>query len=305
MDIYTDSPAFAAQLFPADFVPVKGSGFKELDKGLFPSGGMSKAEISSHMFWEAGLVTEFSLSSQFDVVRALCRRDTVLPGCFFCLAGAGNNFHGQRKRAWEALPGNIHLTTFFRPEKKIADFFSLFPCLAAVSVLETIDKFLDEAGLAQIKWVNDIVLAGAKVAGFLAQSQIQEDTVKTAVLGIGVNVLATPHIKPDAFTPSVTSLAHFIPAPRPELLRDFLHGLLHRLQENYQHLLHSRGHRLLQIYQQRSLVQGQHVQIVSDHPDAEALELASGKVVKIGNELELYLENEPLPVRSGRLKIKK
>lgn len=311
MIIFTDSPAFTAALIPgADrssppaFIKGQGSGFFALDQELFPSSGILQAEYAAERFWEYGFVTKYAARSQYDLVLDLCRRDISLPACFFCLAGAGKNFHGQRNRAWAAEPGNIHLTVFFRPDLKIADFFTLFPCLAAVSVLEAIDSITGVPGLSQIKWVNDLILNNAKVAGFLAQSQVQDDVVKTAVLGIGVNVMTIPSVKPDPFTPAVTALVKHSPDSGPGLLRDFLSSMLERLQENYNQLLHGKGGRLLQIYQRRSLVLGKQVQVFSDPPAGEPAAVASGRVVKIGNKLELYLENEPAPVRFGRLIIK-
>jgi len=310
--IFTDSPAFAADLIPmADrsraetFIPGEGPGFKELEKGLFPSGEIYQTEIKKEKFWEYGFITEYALNSQYDLLLCLSRNNISLPESFFCLAGSGENFHGQRKRAWKAEPGNIHLTVFFRPEKKIADFLALFPSLAAVSVVETIDSISGAPGQAKIKWVNDIVLENAKVAGFLAQSQCQEDMILTAVLGIGVNVLTIPDVKLDSFTPAVTAIAQHMSTPKSNLLRDFFSALLDRLQENYKCLWQGRGNQLLKIYHQRSMVKGKQVIIYSDPLAGEPVKIASGRVKKIGKNLELYLENLPDPVRSGRLIIKK
>ena len=41
---------------------------------------------------------------------------------------------------------------------------------------------------AQVKWPNDIYLYGKKCAGVLIETQIQRDKIKTAFIGIGLNV---------------------------------------------------------------------------------------------------------------------
>ncbi len=84
---------------------------------------------------------------------------------------------GRQGRSWVAPAGRALLCSIVlrRPPR-------LLPLLAGVAVA-------DVAGpQAQVKWPNDVLLEGRKVAGILVEGRPQEDW---AVLGIGVNVAIT------------------------------------------------------------------------------------------------------------------
>lgn len=82
--------------------------------------------------------------------------------------------HGRQGRSWTAPAGEGLLMSLV-----LRDWPELLPLVAAVAVAETAG---DEA---RIKWPNDILIDGRKVAGILIEGRPQEGW---AVLGIGVNV---------------------------------------------------------------------------------------------------------------------
>jgi BirA family biotin operon repressor/biotin-[acetyl-CoA-carboxylase] ligase len=81
---------------------------------------------------------------------------------------------GRQGRTWSAPPGRSLLMTLV-----VRDPSPLLPLAAAVAVAEVCGP------AAAIKWPNDVLLDGGKVAGILAEGRPQE---AWAVLGIGVNV---------------------------------------------------------------------------------------------------------------------
>src|SRR3954462_2085959 len=83
---------------------------------------------------------------------------------------------GRQGRAWTTPPG-----TALAMSMVLRDPPALLPLIAAVAVAQACG---DEAG-AQIKWPNDVLVDGRKVAGILAEGRPHEGW---AVLGIGVNV---------------------------------------------------------------------------------------------------------------------
>jgi BirA family transcriptional regulator, biotin operon repressor / biotin---[acetyl-CoA-carboxylase] ligase len=85
--------------------------------------------------------------------------------------------HGRQGRSWTTPPGEALLMSVV-----LHEWTGLLPLAAAVAVAHTAD-----AG-AQIKWPNDILIEGRKVAGILVEVRPQEGW---AVLGIGVNVAVT------------------------------------------------------------------------------------------------------------------
>ncbi len=225
----------------------------------------------------------------------------ALPDRLICLAGSGHKFHGLRGRPWKALEGNIHLTALFSPNKKIHQFQTGFPILAAVSILETIDSLEGFKDKAQIKWVNDVWINGGKVAGFLTHTMSMEDVVSDVIIGIGLNVGKKPELPADEYVPCAESLANLALNPSICRIDRVLNLLLTRLYTNYEFLLSDKYQRLLEIYRKRSLVIGRTVRVLTDAPEEKPKELAFGRVKSIGEHLELNIEGYPQPITRGRL----
>jgi BirA family biotin operon repressor/biotin-[acetyl-CoA-carboxylase] ligase len=60
--------------------------------------------------------------------------------------------------------------------------------LTLISSLAIADAIEAEGEQAQVKWPNDVLVSGRKVAGVLAELQTLGERVETLVLGIGVNL---------------------------------------------------------------------------------------------------------------------
>ncbi len=123
---------------------------------------------------------------------------------------------GRLGRGWHAPPGtSVHCSIALRPPpERPAPELTL---VGAVAAAEAIEGATDLA--ARIKWPNDVMLEGRKVAGVLGE--LRETLV---VLGIGINVNQTgDQLPPDARQPpgslrSLTGHAH----DRPALLGSLL-----------------------------------------------------------------------------------
>ncbi len=81
---------------------------------------------------------------------------------------------GRQGRAWSAPRGRALLCSFV-----IRDPPRLLPLAAGVAVAEVVGSD------ALIKWPNDVLVSGRKVAGILAEGRPQD---AWAILGIGINV---------------------------------------------------------------------------------------------------------------------
>jgi BirA family transcriptional regulator, biotin operon repressor / biotin---[acetyl-CoA-carboxylase] ligase len=97
-------------------------------------------------------------------------------------AGEQTAGRGRQGRKWSAPAGHALLMSLV-----LRRAHPLLPLAAAVAVAEACG-----AG-ARIKWPNDILMDGRKVAGILAEGRPQEGW---AVLGIGVNVAVRPEDLP-------------------------------------------------------------------------------------------------------------
>jgi len=239
--------------------------------------------------------------SQFDLLVEAIQHNDRLPGRLVCVAGSGDSFHGFKNRPWAALPGNIHLSAYLRPQAPPQGFGAPFILLGVVSIIRTVDSFPALRGKARIKWVNDVLIEGKKVGGVLVRVQTQGNRSVGAVIGIGLNVEATPEIKPSPFVPEAGALTDFSQAESQVNERSVLTRLLRDLARAYRELLSGKIDGLLEVYRSRSLVIGRTVSILEDRPDENLHLLVEGKVESIGPGLELFLEGESRPIVNGRL----
>ena len=97
---------------------------------------------------------------------------------------------GRRGREWIDRTGNLSatlLTTMRRPPAEAAQ----LTFVAALAVADLVDAFVPPS-LVTIKWPNDILLAGDKVAGILIESGAHADGGLWLAVGIGVNLARAP-----------------------------------------------------------------------------------------------------------------
>jgi BirA family transcriptional regulator, biotin operon repressor / biotin---[acetyl-CoA-carboxylase] ligase len=110
-------------------------------------------------------------------------------------AGRQTGGRGRMGRAWESPEGNLYCSTLvrLRPDDPPPHLLALVAANAVHALVAPLC-----AGQAQIKWPNDVLVDGAKIAGILL-----ERAGDAVVVGVGVNV--TGH--PTGLDRPVTSLA--------------------------------------------------------------------------------------------------
>jgi BirA family biotin operon repressor/biotin-[acetyl-CoA-carboxylase] ligase len=92
--------------------------------------------------------------------------------------------HGRRGNLWESPAGGLYFSEILRPAVPMA----MLQGVGALATLAVHDALsgLGVPGL-EIKWPNDVVCGGKKLAGVLAQAATSENGMFVAV-GIGVNI---------------------------------------------------------------------------------------------------------------------
>jgi BirA family biotin operon repressor/biotin-[acetyl-CoA-carboxylase] ligase len=100
------------------------------------------------------------------------------------LAGRQTAGRGRQGRAWVSGPGNLFMSVLVRPADA-ASWLGLLPLAAGIAVCDAARG----AGVdARLKWPNDVLVDGRKLAGILAEAQSSGGGVEAVVVGIGVNV---------------------------------------------------------------------------------------------------------------------
>jgi BirA family biotin operon repressor/biotin-[acetyl-CoA-carboxylase] ligase len=122
---------------------------------------------------------------------------------------------GREGRGWESPVGNLHLSVLLRPREP-AQHAAQWALLAAVALAEAIAPRLP-AGMAaalELKWPNDVLLGGAKLAGILAEAATgPRGGLAWLVLGIGTNLAHAPVLPGGRPTVSLAALGAGPPAP--------------------------------------------------------------------------------------------
>lgn len=83
---------------------------------------------------------------------------------------------------------NIYTSIILRPRVSPTEAQSI-TLLTAVVAAETINKFTNKR--PNVKWPNDILIEGKKVAGILTEMKTDTDSVDFIVIGLGINVNLT------------------------------------------------------------------------------------------------------------------
>ncbi|MGB0412504.1 MAG: biotin--[acetyl-CoA-carboxylase] ligase, partial [Pikeienuella sp.] len=118
-------------------------------------------------------------------------------GPLWIMADQQTGGRGRQGRAWEPVMGNLFATLLIKPKTRAADAarLSFAACLAVGDLLEA------EGCTAQMKWPNDPLLNGGKVAGVLLEGSGAGDRLDWLAIGIGVNLADCPPGEPDAAHP--------------------------------------------------------------------------------------------------------
>ncbi len=97
---------------------------------------------------------------------------------------------GRQGRSWTSLTGNLTTTGLYSFNAPAAHLAQL-GFAAGLAVLDLVDHYI-QPGLACLKWPNDVLIQGKKVAGVLLDSGNfgQENT--WCAIGIGLNLCAHP-----------------------------------------------------------------------------------------------------------------
>ncbi len=119
------------------------------------------------------------------------RRAAALAGPTWILAGLQTAGRGRRARPWTSPQGNFHGTLVLKPTEP-PDQVALRSFAAALALRDALVQVTGLGNSFTLKWPNDVLCNGGKIAGILLESQGLTGVDPVLCIGIGVNLIAAP-----------------------------------------------------------------------------------------------------------------
>jgi BirA family transcriptional regulator, biotin operon repressor / biotin---[acetyl-CoA-carboxylase] ligase len=91
---------------------------------------------------------------------------------------------GQSGRVWQSPAGGLYLSAILRPALPIVD----VPPMTLAIGIGVCDAVRSTGAPCTLKWPNDVLVRGRKVAGVLVETQSQGNRLESVVVGIGINL---------------------------------------------------------------------------------------------------------------------
>ena len=163
--------------------------------------GLNRNELRGEDFLAANgiaqlIVVDSTGSTNADLLQGVTVDPHAWPDLSVLTAEHQTAARGRLDRHWEAPPlSSVSVSVVLRPVNSEGrplptHSYSWFSLLAALALREAL---LETAGIpAEIKWPNDVMVRGRKIAGILAQlGPMGDGTVPPVILGTGLNVTLT------------------------------------------------------------------------------------------------------------------
>lgn len=200
--------ALRAQGYRIEAVPARGYRLAEVPDRLTPlelRPLLNTHDVGQVLHWHE------EVSSTSDVAKALAEEGAEHGEVV--IAEAQTAGRGRRGRSWASPPRkNLYFSVVLRPDLPPAR----APELTLVASVALCDALRQAGVQAGIKWPNDLLASGKKIAGILTELAAEADRVQWLVVGVGINVNARPEDFPEELRGQATSVLveRGEPAPR-------------------------------------------------------------------------------------------
>jgi BirA family biotin operon repressor/biotin-[acetyl-CoA-carboxylase] ligase len=159
--------------------------------------------------------------STMDDARRMLERMRLTPGAVI-LADSQTAGRGRNGRTWVSPPDvNLYFTFLLFPEPRALRPLAYVTPLAVAAAIEEVSAAAGKKVVPELKWPNDVLVQGLKIAGVLIEVDHLPDRL-AAIVGVGINV----NLEPDEFE-EISGIATSIKAavgesvPREEILAAF------------------------------------------------------------------------------------
>ena len=187
---------------------------------------------------------------------------------------------GRLGRKWISPAGKgLWFSVLLRPQLRPAEATQL-TVAAATALARAIQGQTQTA--PDIKWPNDLLLGGRKIAGILTEMSAEVDRVKHVIVGIGVDVNQTASDFPADVRNVATSLK--LECGRPVQRAELAAAILRELERDYSRICNGEFLALADEWESRCTTIGQYVTVVTGqrriHGRAESLDDSGALLVR-------------------------
>lgn len=155
--------------------------YRDLDRPPLDAGALRSALTGPRHLWTDVVVTSSTGSTNADVAAAA---RAGAPEGTVHTTDVQTSGRGRLDRAWSSPAGSgVIVSVLLRPDTVPAARWVWLPLLAGLAVDATVHECGVESGL---KWPNDVLVDGRKIAGILLE-RVETEQGPAAVVGVGLN----------------------------------------------------------------------------------------------------------------------
>ena len=192
---------------------------------------------------------------------------------------------GRMNRKWISPEGGIWLSVILKPKSDFS-LTTILPLAVSVALSNAIEKVLNTK--SELKWPNDLLIEGKKIAGILVDVSLTSNQVDYIVLGVGINFdvpvkSIQNSIKDSENYSGVASLKNSSEDIRSVTL---VQSFLYELENVIESIKSDGGRDVLKTWMKRSSTIGNNVIIKTNEGKMK------GKAIKIDSEGALILKEK-------------
>jgi BirA family biotin operon repressor/biotin-[acetyl-CoA-carboxylase] ligase len=202
---------------------------------------------------------------------------------------------GRLDRPWISPPrSNVYATLLLRPDLAALRRLSM---LAALAIAEGVERACAIA--TAIKWPNDVVVHGRKLAGVLIENELEGNEVRYSLVGFGINVNFDPRAYPEIAaiaTSCAAEMGHETPRER------VVAAVLNAFDELY--VAASRGADVRDAWRSKIETLGQRVRVAFPGSDTPPEEGVAEDVDRDGSLILRRADNTTVVVPTGEVTLR-
>ena len=147
------------------------------------SAGLIKTELSTRRLGNKIIILDETGSTNRD---AMQQADAGADEGVVIFARRQHSGRGRMGRTWHTMPESLAASVLLRPALPPEQVPQL-SLLTAIALHDALSRYCSEI---RIKWPNDLLCRGAKLAGILTEMRAEPGRVHAVVLGFGINLAA-------------------------------------------------------------------------------------------------------------------